>query len=129
MKLKLKKMQINLEALSESEIVFYKNIEDILKKSVYLKSDYKLYHLCAQINYSILNTSRLIKKIYGMSYFDLISFHRILYFDKRIKECIKNNERYSITNLIKQSGFESRSLFYIKFKEIKGMSPKEFYGL
>jgi YesN/AraC family two-component response regulator len=85
--------------------------------------------LCAQINYGTVNTSKLIKKIYGKSFSELINEYRINYFDIQIKKKLKNKEVFNITDLIKDSGFGTRSLFYVCFMKHKGMSPKEYYRI
>lgn len=125
-----KTINMNLEGLTDEEKIYYHRIEAFLIQSlIYLKPNFKLYHLCAKIDYSTINTSKLIKRIYGVKFIELINRYRIDYFDKEIRRSLKYNEKFNITDIIKQSGFETRSLFYFKYKEIRGMSPKEFHNL
>ena len=123
-------MKINLEGLTDEEKIYYHRIEAFLNQTlIYLKPNFKIYHLCVKIDCSVINTSRLVKKIYGVKFSELINIYRINHFDKEIRRRLQENEKFKITDIIKQSGFETRSLFYLKFKEVKGMSPKEFYNL
>lgn len=123
-------IEINLEGLTDEEKIYYHRIEAFLIQSlIYLEPNFKLYHLCAKIDCSIINTSRLVKKIYGVKFCELINIYRVNHFDKEIRKRLQENEKINITDIIKQSGFECRSNFYFKFKEINGMSPKEFYNL
>jgi AraC-like DNA-binding protein len=120
-------MDINLELLTENEVIYYRKIELILSQS-YQNPSFKLVHLCAQIDCGIYKTTKLIKSIYGLKFSELLILYRINYFDREIKNRIDRNEKLDITSLIKQSGVVTRSLFYANYTRVKGMSPREFHG-
>jgi AraC-like DNA-binding protein len=119
----------NLVGLTEKEYGYYKDISEMLTKEAYLNPRFKLLQLSAKLDYGTQNTSRLIKRIYGMSFTNLVTLHRINHFDIQIRKYLDKDVNFNITQLIKESGFNTRSSFYYNFKEIKGVSPKECYNL
>ena len=90
---------------------------------------FKLLQLSAMLDYRALNTSKLIKHIYGMSFMTLVNLYRINYFDNQIRFYISKGINFTMSEIIKEAGFNSRTYFYYYFKEFKGMPPKDYYNL
>lgn len=104
--------------MTDEEKIYHQRIKNILSQSpIYLNPNFKLYHLCAKIDYSTSNTSKLIKKIYGVKFSELINRYRIDYFDKEIRKRLQENKKFNITDVIKQSGLETRSFILFKVKK------------
>lgn len=119
----------NLVGLTEKELSYYEEIKDLFNNEAFTNPKFKLLQLSARLDYSTQNTSKLIKHIYGMSLMTLVNLHRINHFDIQIRKYLAKEVNFNITQLIKESGFNTRSSFYHNFKEIKGVSPKECYNL
>jgi len=119
----------NLEGLTEKEFSYYEEINDLFNKEVFKNPKFKLLQLSAMLDYRALNTSKLIKHIYGMSFMTLVNLYRINYFDNQIRNYLSNGIKFNISQEIKESGFNNRTYFYDYFKKFMGKSPKEYYNL
>jgi len=65
--------------------------------------------------------SYLINKHYDMNFFSFINQYRIQYAEKLLTE--ENHQHFTLESIGEMSGFNSKSTFNNRFKEIKGMSP------
>lgn len=64
---------------------------------------------------------RYFKKHFGQTAFEFINYHRI----ETAADLLRTTDR-SVTDIAISSGFESMSYFTRKFRQIKGMTPKEY---
>lgn len=113
--------------LTPYEFIYFDKIEYLMKNKKFLIHDYSILHLAYEIDSTIKEATRLIRKIYGVSFRCLINYNRICYFDQLIREEIRNSRKYNIYELCSLSGFNSRSLFYLYFKKFYDLKPSELY--
>ena len=119
----------NLDGLTDKEFSYYEEINDLFNQEVFKNPKFKLLQLSAMLDYRALNTSKLIKRIYGMSFMTLVNLYRINYFDNQIRFYISKGIKFTMSEIIKEAGFNNRTYFYYYFKEFKGMPPKDYYNL
>ena len=68
--------------------------------------------------------SFVINEHYQMNFFNLINKYRVEYAKKLLKD--KDYELYTLETIGEMAGFNSRSTFNKRFKELTGMSPGNF---
>lgn len=112
-----------MDKLSENSNISY---TEVIRRttSSYLDRQYKtatLGELAEMLNQSEASMSRLIKKIYGVTFKDLLLQKR---FDQavRLLECTD----LPVAEVALAVGYENTSFFYRRFKEIYKVSPKEY---
>jgi AraC-like DNA-binding protein len=115
--------------LNNEEIVIVSKLEMVLKSSIFLDSNFRLFNLAIVLGYPPTNLSKLIKKVYGFSFSDLILFCRLDYLDSVIKMELNQHKKVKINKLIPLAGFNCRSNFYYSFNKMRNSNPKEDYCL
>lgn len=115
--------------LNNEEIVIVSKLEMILKSSIFLDSNFRLFNLAIVVGYPPSNLSKLIKKVYGFSFPDLILFCRLNYLDSVIKMELNQHKKVKINKLIPLAGFNCRSNFYSSFNKMRNSNPKKYYCL
>lgn len=107
-----KKISINKE-----ETLVLLNIDNTLIELAPIKSDFSVIHLAYLIDYPIEKISKLLKKVYGKNFNQIVNLYRLDYMEKLIFQEVFNKKKINISELIKQSGFNSRNSYYITLKE------------
>lgn len=96
----------------------------ILESLRYIEEQYKnasLGELSAQLNQSIYQLSKLIKKETGHTYKELLQIKR---FNKAVE--LLGGTGLSVADIIAAVGYENSSYFHRQFREKYGMTPKEY---
>ncbi len=98
--------------------------ELLLKIYRFIDENYKdgeLFDLAKSLKMEDYNLSRLIKKITGKNFTDLVQ-------EKRLSqaEFLLKTTRLSINNIGEMVGYDNSSYFYRLFKKKLGMSPREY---
>lgn len=97
---------------------------DILIKDskCYLSSDFDLKQCAKIVSMNEQKLSKEIKKLYGISFVELINRLKIYYF------LVNTNDykQFTLESYIYSSGFKNRSTFYAAFKKYVGVNPS-FY--
>ncbi len=98
--------------------------ELLLKIYRFIDENYKdgeLFDLAKSLKMEEYNLSRLIKKITGKNFTDLVQ-------EKRLSqaEFLLKTTRLSINNIGEMVGYDNSSYFYRLFKKKLGMSPREY---
>lgn len=96
----------------------------ILESLRYIEENYKnasLGELSAQLNQSIYQLSKLIKKETGHTYKELLQIKR---FNKAVE--LLGGTGLSVADIIAAVGYENSSYFHRQFREKYGMTPKEY---
>lgn len=109
----------NISNISKEELVLFYRLEKIIIELAPIKSDFRLYQLAYFIDYPTIKTSKLIKKIYGCNFNNVINYYRLKYFDDLLLHELIHNKKINITDLIKKSGFYSRNTYYKSLKNSK----------
>ncbi len=115
--------------LDIEEKVIIAKLNMIMKSSIFLDPNFRLFNLAIVVGYPPANLSKLIKKVYGFSFPDLILSYRLNYLDDVINMELNQQKKIKINNLISIAGFTCRSNFYYSFKKMRNSSPKEYYCL
>ena len=103
-----------------------KTQEETIKETVetYVRNDYNtasLQELSAMVNQSESSLSRQIKKIFGCTFKELLMKMR---FERALVLLSQTN--LPIADIALALGYENTSFFYRRFREIYGVSPKEY---
>lgn len=121
------KMSIRqLDVFSESEIENLKNkLVNLLEdEKVYLDEEINLTELSSKIGISNKKLSELINHHFNTNFYNLINEYRINEVRKRFDK--GDADKYTITSIAYDSGFQSKASFYRIFKQKAGVSPSEY---
>ena len=113
----------NLDSISDDGNYDY---DGIIKEAVirYLENEYNtasLQELSSMVNQSEYSLSRQIKKIFGVTFKDLLLKNRF----ERAKVLLSQTN-LPVADIALAVGYENTSFFYRKFRETYGISPKEY---
>jgi len=89
----------------------------------YLKSDLRLEKLANMLDVSRNQASQIINDKFDSNFFDFVNTYRI----KEAERLMQKHEKYTIEDILYQSGFNNKVSFYKAFKKIHGATPREFY--
>lgn len=90
----------------------------------YLNPKVRMPEIAEQMGVPRHILSYLINSHYGVNFFQFINGFRIDHASKLLQD--EEHENYTIEAIGKMSGFNSKTTFNNRFKEITGMSPTEF---
>jgi AraC-like DNA-binding protein len=112
--------------LSETQ---YLRLSDQLKVLMeetkpYLKSEFSLNDLSAQLNLQPYLTSELLSRYHKASFFDVINSYRVNEIKERLSD--PSFRHYSILSIAYDCGFNSKSSFNTAFKKFAGKTPSEY---
>jgi ligand-binding sensor domain-containing protein/AraC-like DNA-binding protein len=94
------------------------------EKKPYLDPELKMSYLTAELKCTPKELSAIFKEHIKKSFTDFINDYRVEEFKHKIKR--HEFDRYTITALSEQCGFNSRSSFFRIFKKITGVTPFEY---
>lgn len=92
------------------------------QEKFYKYSNASLSELSKRVNSASHYVSQVINERLGMSYFELLADYRI----KKACEILKEDSSLTIEQVAFEVGYNSKSAFNKKFKELKGVTPTEF---
>ena len=101
----------------------------VLKSSIFLDSNFRLFNLAIVVGYPPANLSKLIKKVYGFSFPDFMLICRLNYLDGIINTELNQHRKVKINKLISLAGFNCRSNFYSSFNKMRNSNPKKYLTL
>lgn len=114
----------NLVAEEEREEIILRLEKYMTEEKPYLNPKIRMPVLAKALVLSPHVFSHLINKHYDMNFFGFINQYRVQHAEKLlIKE---NHQHFTLESIGEMSGFNSKSTFNNRFKEIKGMSPGEY---
>lgn len=91
-------------------------------KEIFLKPNLSLYDIAETLKTNRSYISEIINTGHNKSFSEFINEYRINY----AKELITQNTGYSLDYIAEQAGFMSYTSFYRSFKQIAGLSPKQW---
>lgn len=108
---------------SEKESYRQKLLALMRKEKLYLNSMLTLPELAQKLNISPCHLSQIINESFHQHFTDFVNKYRI----EESKTLLKKNEqRWNISEIALESGFNSKSTFNSAFKKHTGITPKEF---
>lgn len=99
-------------------------LEIMQNEKPYLNSELRLNHLANKLNISRNNASQVINEHFNKSFFEFVNSYRIEEAIRLLDEDISN--RFSISDILYQSGFNNRVSFYKAFKKSLGVTPTDY---
>ena len=121
--------KIKITSMNSQQVVVISKLEVFFDTIIFINSDFRLYNLAFLVNYPPTELSKLIKKVYGISFPDWMLLYRFNYLDEIIKMELNKNNKIKINEIIALAGFNSRSNFYFSCKKFRNAKPKEYYNL
>jgi AraC-like DNA-binding protein len=106
----------NILINNEQDALVLSKIDDALSELAPIKSDFSIIHLANLIDYPTEKISKLLKKVYGKNFNQIVNLYRLEYMENLIYQEVFNKKKINISELIKQSGFNSRNSYYITLK-------------
>lgn len=92
--------------------------------ALYLNVDLSLAQLSAAAGAPVHHASQALSEIGGMSFYELLNARRVADAQRRLLD--PANAHVAVDVLGTESGFRSRSAFYVAFKAATGATPAEF---
>ena len=111
--------------ISETDIQHFTEIKKkIEEQELYTNPKLNLRTLAFELGVKEKELSRLVNKCGKINFYQFINEYRI----EKFKELIKSPKahQYTLLGLATQSGFSSKSTFYVAFKKLEGMTPKQY---
>lgn len=100
-------------------------LKEVLEhRQLYLQNDISLNQLSAHLQIPPYQTSELIHREYGESFFDLINRLRIEEIKRRLQD--PSYSHFSILGIAMDCGFNSKSSFNTAFKKFTGLTPSQY---
>lgn len=111
-----------LESQLEHDYQLIKSL--IEEKKLFLNTNLKIQDIAVELNMPIRRASLVVNNCFNENFNQLINSFRIRYAIEKIEDGYL--EKYTLDSLCKETGFKSRSNFYLSFKSKTGMTPKQF---
>lgn len=106
--------------MKESDLKFIKQAETVIDQNI-MEEDFTVETLGQEMAYSRMQLYRKLKNISGLSPNEFIRNYRL----KRAANILQEGD-LSVTEVLYQVGFSNKSYFTKCFKEIYGLTPKEY---
>ncbi len=117
----IKKSNIEKTVVTEDN---YNRILDLMaQQELYTNAHLKLVDISNAVGLSERNTSLIIKTFHKGNFYDFLNAFRI---EEAKKLLIENQESLTISEILYDVGFNSKSVFNTLFKKKVGMTPTEF---
>lgn len=114
----------HLFTLKDRESLYNKLLDHMESNKIYLNSKLKIKDLSDILDTNPTYLSQAINSQSKRSFFDFINMYRIEYAKKLLSN--KDYSKYTIEAIAKESGFNSRSVFYTAFKKFSDSSPSDY---
>ncbi len=98
--------------------------EYIAQKEAFRKQGVTINELARALNMPLHHLSYILNHYYKQRFTDFINSYRVDYIKKRIEN--GDGRSFTLEGLAKESGFSSRSTFFVAFKKMTGMSPSQY---
>lgn len=94
------------------------------EKKLYLDASLSLAHLAKEVNLPPKQVSFIINSHFGKSFNSFVNEYRVEEFKSKLSSNAKS--RFTILGLALDCGFNSQASFCRIFREVTGLSPKEY---
>ncbi|PKV50260.1 AraC-like DNA-binding protein [Aquimarina sp. MAR_2010_214] len=114
------------EIFTQSEIIEIKNrLKDVLEyQKLYLNDSLTLADLASKISITDKKLSIFINQHLQTSFYELINYHRIEAFKKRITS--NSDKNFTLWGVASECGFKSKTSFHRIFKKQIGLTPLQY---
>lgn len=118
-----KQIKYQKSALSDEQATYIaKSVNEYMQEyKPYLEPNISLQKLAKNVNTTPNYLSQTLNEKLDMNFFDYVNKHRI----ENAVELLRNSNT-SVLDIAMESGFNSKSSFYVAFKKVTGMTPSEF---
>ena len=116
-------------SVGKMELVCRKIIHVLEAEKLFLKSDLSVWELSRAVGCGVHDISRSINRYMGKNYFDLINRLRLEEAKRLLRETAEKQLNLNVEDIIRKSGFRSRSTFFANFGEYEKMTPKKYMSL
>lgn len=112
--------------LSSADAIYYKAMLDnfFINQKPFLKSDYTLDHLVADLNVPRYALSAFINREYNMGFREFLNRYRIEYMLANLNK--PEWRQFTLEAIAEECGFSSRTTFIKNFKGITGQTPSAY---
>lgn len=113
-------------SLSEDDLEkLQRRIDEVMQEEkLYLNSQLKVYHLAEKLEITTHKISQTLNSIASVSFYDYVNQYRVNHFKSLLRDPSKQN--FTILGLGFDSGFNSKASMNRIFKQLEGMTPKEY---
>ncbi len=114
--------------LSADEMDLFSRFTKIIEADkLYLSPNFTQKNLAVQLHTSEYKLRLLLDKTYAMKFSDFLNYRKIYYC---INEYRKNPQwkKFSIAAIARILGYSSVNSFYLNFKRITGLTPKDYFN-
>ncbi|MGM9748348.1 MAG: helix-turn-helix domain-containing protein, partial [Candidatus Cryptobacteroides sp.] len=110
----------------KDELIGKKLTKAMEQNKLYLNPELSLREVSSAIGSNMKYLSLYLNRNLGMSFYEYVNQYRVSYACELINRMYKEG-RANMTDVARQSGFNSLSSFNRYFKKEKGVTPKEYY--
>lgn len=101
-----------------------KLLHQMEEEKIFLNPDLTLRDLSQRLRIHYNHLSRIINERFGLSYNDFINKYRIEEAKRRLSD--PEDKKKTVSEIMDDSGFYSKSVFNTAFKKFTGMTPSEY---
>lgn len=118
-------IQKQKESRTQKALILYNQVIDIINTGKHLSNpELSLKDFAKELGSNELYVSKAVNEFSGMSFSKLINNYRIDEAKSLLVD--KSNEHLSMEEIANRCGFTSLNTFYRQFKEITGLTPKQY---
>ena len=117
---------LNSHRKKDFEEDLYQNVlYQLEERKIYLMPDLSLIKFSQIVGTNTSYLSKVVNHRFGINFRKLINTYRIGYATQLLKER-KNETTKTLDEIIRQSGYTSRSVFYDAFYRVAGKTPQQY---
>lgn len=123
----LSKLTPNKSILSTEELRLFERFTSLVEaERLFLTPAFGQKEIAEKLEVSEYKLRQLIDKVYGFKFSDFANYRRTYFL---LNEMRKNPQwqRYSFIAIARKLGYLSANSFYLNFKRISGVTPKEYF--
>lgn len=117
--------ELSSKGLDEQEEQVYNRLLQLMEEQyLYANHNLSLHELADRLEVKVKSLSRIINVKTGDNFYAFVNRYRV----EEVKEKMQSQEasQKTLFALAQESGFKSRSTFYLAFKKIEGITPGEY---
>ncbi|WP_422359985.1 helix-turn-helix domain-containing protein [Reichenbachiella sp.] len=100
-------------------------VDQLFKEELlYLNTELKVHHLAEKLEVTTHKISQTLNSQAGLTFYDYVNQYRVAHFKKLLTDPQKQN--FTILGLGFDSGFNSKASMNRIFKQLEGLTPKEY---
>lgn len=104
-------------------------IEFLEREKSFCRPDYSIWELKRDLGISIKAISTSINGYMGRNFFELLNRMRIEESKRIMRLLAESGGKAKMDDISRKSGFKSRSVFFARFSEYEGITPRKYMNL